>query len=74
MLYFALALLIVGQIAGVLGLAVTAAIATQIAWVLLLIGIVLLANRSDQRTASARNQRSASPSEPPSNYQAVESD
>ena len=42
MLYYALMFLVVGLIAGVLNLAGVAAVATQIAWVLFLIGIVLL--------------------------------
>ena len=42
MLYYALCFLIIGLVAGALGLAGVAAIASQIAWVLFLIGIVLL--------------------------------
>lgn len=42
MIYYALVFLIVGLIAGALGLAGIAAVASQIAWVLFLIGIVLL--------------------------------
>ena len=42
MLYYALMFLIVGLVAGALGLAGVAAIAGQIAWVLFLIGVVLL--------------------------------
>jgi uncharacterized membrane protein YtjA (UPF0391 family) len=42
MLYYALVFLIVGLIAGALGVYGVAAIASQIAWVLFLIGIVLL--------------------------------
>ncbi len=42
MLYYALVFLIVGLIAGALGLAGIAAVAGQIAWVLFLIGIVLI--------------------------------
>ena len=42
MLHYALMFLIVGLIAGALGLGGVAAIAGQIAWVLFLIGIVLL--------------------------------
>ncbi len=42
MIYYALVFLIVGLIAGALGLAGVAAVASQIAWVLFLIGIVLL--------------------------------
>ncbi len=41
-IYYALVFLIVGLIAGALGLAGVAAIAGQIAWVLFLVGIVLL--------------------------------
>jgi uncharacterized membrane protein YtjA (UPF0391 family) len=43
MIYYALMFLIVGLVAGVLGLVGVAAIASQIAWVLFLIGIILLA-------------------------------
>jgi uncharacterized membrane protein YtjA (UPF0391 family) len=43
MLYYAVAFLIVGLVAGALGLAGIAAEASQIAWILFLIGIVLLA-------------------------------
>jgi uncharacterized membrane protein YtjA (UPF0391 family) len=42
MLYYALVFLIVGLIAGALGITGVAAVASQIAWVLFLIGIVLL--------------------------------
>ena len=42
MLYYALIFLIVGLLAGALGVYGVAAIASQIAWVLFLIGIVLL--------------------------------
>jgi len=42
MLYYALMFLIVGLIAGAFGIYGVAAIASQIAWVLFLIGIVLL--------------------------------
>lgn len=42
MLYYALVFLVVGLIAGALGLFGVAAIATQISWILFLIGIVLL--------------------------------
>ena len=42
MLYYALVFLIVGLIAGALGLYGVAAVASQIAWVLFLIGVVLL--------------------------------
>ncbi len=42
MLYYALVFLVIGLIAGALGLFGVAAIASQIAWVLFLIGIVLL--------------------------------
>jgi uncharacterized membrane protein YtjA (UPF0391 family) len=42
MLYYALAFLVVGLIAGVLNLAGVAAIAIQISWILFVIGIVLV--------------------------------
>ena len=42
MIYYALVFLIVGLIAGALGVYGIAAVASQIAWVLFLIGIVLL--------------------------------
>jgi uncharacterized membrane protein YtjA (UPF0391 family) len=42
MLYYALVFLIVGLIAGALGLYSVAGVASQIAWVLFLIGIVFL--------------------------------
>ena len=42
MIYYALVFLIVGLVAGALGLFGIAAIAGQISWVLFLIGIVLL--------------------------------
>jgi uncharacterized membrane protein YtjA (UPF0391 family) len=42
MLYYALMFLIVGLIAGALGIYGVAAIASQVAWVLFLIGVVLL--------------------------------
>jgi uncharacterized membrane protein YtjA (UPF0391 family) len=42
MLYYALAFLVVGLIAGVLNLAGVAAIAVQISWILFVIGIVLV--------------------------------
>jgi len=42
MLYYALMFLVVGLIAGALGLFGIAAIASQIAWVLFLIGVVLI--------------------------------
>jgi uncharacterized membrane protein YtjA (UPF0391 family) len=42
MLYYALVFLIIGLIAGALGLFGVAAVASQIAWVLFLIGIILL--------------------------------
>ena len=42
MLYYALMFLVVGLIAGALNLAGVAAVATQISWILFLIGIVLL--------------------------------
>lgn len=43
MLYYALVFLVVGLAAGVLNLSGVAAIATQISWILFVIGIVLLA-------------------------------
>jgi uncharacterized membrane protein YtjA (UPF0391 family) len=42
MLYYALVFLVVGLIAGALGVSGVAAVASQIAWVLFLIGVVLL--------------------------------
>lgn len=42
MLYYALLFLLVGLVAGALGLFGVAAIASQIAWVLFLVGIILL--------------------------------
>src|SRR4026207_861373 len=42
MLYYALLFLLVGLVAGALGLFGVAAIASQIAWVLFLIGIILI--------------------------------
>ena len=42
MLYYALMFLIVGLIAGALGIYGVAAVASQIAWFLFLIGVVLL--------------------------------
>jgi len=42
MLYYALMFLIVGLVAGALGLFGIAAIAGQIAWVLFLIGVILI--------------------------------
>jgi uncharacterized membrane protein YtjA (UPF0391 family) len=42
MLYYALIFLVVGLIAGALGIYGVASIASQIAWVLFVIGIVLL--------------------------------
>jgi uncharacterized membrane protein YtjA (UPF0391 family) len=42
MLYYALMFLVVGLIAGALGLFGIAAIAGQIAWVLFLVGVVLV--------------------------------
>ncbi len=42
MLYYALIFLVVGLIAGALGLFGVAAVASQIAWVLFLIGVILL--------------------------------
>ena len=41
-LYYALMFLVVGLIAGALGIYGVAAVASQIAWVLFLIGVVLL--------------------------------
>jgi len=41
-LYYALAFLVVGLIAGALGLLGVAAVATQIAWILFLVGIILV--------------------------------
>jgi uncharacterized membrane protein YtjA (UPF0391 family) len=42
MLYYALMFLVVGLIAGVLGLFGVAQIASQIAWILFVVGIVML--------------------------------
>jgi uncharacterized membrane protein YtjA (UPF0391 family) len=42
MLYYALMFLLIGLVAGALGLFGVAAIASQIAWVLFLVGIILL--------------------------------
>jgi uncharacterized membrane protein YtjA (UPF0391 family) len=42
MLYYSLVFLIVGLIAGALGIYGVAAVASQIAWVLFLIGVVIL--------------------------------
>lgn len=42
MLYYALIFLVIGLIAGALGIYGVAAMASQIAWILFLIGIVLL--------------------------------
>ena len=42
MLYYALMFLIVGLIAGALGIYGVAAIASQIAWFLFLVGVILL--------------------------------
>ena len=54
MLHYALMFLIVGLIAGALGLAGVAAVAGQIAWVLFLIGIVLVViNLASGRRPSA---------------------
>ena len=41
-LYYALVFLIVGLIAGVLGATGVAAIASQIAWILFIVGVILL--------------------------------
>jgi uncharacterized membrane protein YtjA (UPF0391 family) len=43
MLYYALIFLVVGLVAGALGLMGVAAVASQISWILFLIGIVMLA-------------------------------
>jgi uncharacterized membrane protein YtjA (UPF0391 family) len=53
MLYYALVFLIVGLVAGALGIYGVAAIASQIAWVLFLIGIVLLVVHLISGTRSA---------------------
>ena len=42
MLYYALVFLVIGLIAGALGIYGVAAVASQIAWVLFLIGVVLI--------------------------------
>ncbi len=42
MLYYALMFLVVGLVAGALGLFGIAAVASQIAWVLFLIGVIIL--------------------------------
>jgi uncharacterized membrane protein YtjA (UPF0391 family) len=42
MLYYALVFLVIGLIAGALGLFGVAAVASQIAWILFLVGVVLL--------------------------------
>jgi uncharacterized membrane protein YtjA (UPF0391 family) len=42
MLYYSLMFLIVGLVAGALGLFGVAAVASQIAWLLFLVGVVLL--------------------------------
>jgi uncharacterized membrane protein YtjA (UPF0391 family) len=42
MLYYALMFLIVGLVAGALGLLGVAAVAGQIAWILFLVGVVIL--------------------------------
>ena len=42
MLYYALAFMLVGLVAGVLGLSGVASVATQISWILFSVGIVLL--------------------------------
>jgi uncharacterized membrane protein YtjA (UPF0391 family) len=42
MLYYALLFLVVGLVAGALGLLGVAAVASQIAWILFLVGIILL--------------------------------
>jgi uncharacterized membrane protein YtjA (UPF0391 family) len=43
MLYYALIFLLVGLVAGALGLMGVAAVASQISWILFLIGILMLA-------------------------------
>jgi uncharacterized membrane protein YtjA (UPF0391 family) len=53
MLYYALVFLIVGLVAGALGIYGVAAIASQIAWVLFLVGIVLLVVHLISGTRSA---------------------
>ena len=52
MLYYALVFLIVGLIAGALGLMGVAAVASRISWILFLIGILMLAIHlvADRRT------------------------
>jgi uncharacterized membrane protein YtjA (UPF0391 family) len=42
MIYYALVFLIVGLVAGALGIYTVASVASQIAWVLFLIGIILI--------------------------------
>ena len=42
MLYYALVFLVVGLLAGALGIFGVAAMATQIAWILFVIGVVLI--------------------------------
>jgi uncharacterized membrane protein YtjA (UPF0391 family) len=42
MLYYALMFLVVGLVAGALGLFGVAAVASQIAWILFLVGVILL--------------------------------
>ena len=42
MLYYALVFLVVGLVAGALGLFGVAAIAAQVSWILFLVGIILL--------------------------------
>jgi len=42
MIYYALVFLVLGLVAGALGVSGVAAVASQIAWVLFVIGIVLL--------------------------------
>jgi uncharacterized membrane protein YtjA (UPF0391 family) len=42
MLYYALMFLIVGLVAGALGLFGIAAVASQISWILFLVGVILL--------------------------------
>ena len=53
MIYYALVFLVVGLVAGALGLFGIAALAGQISWILFLIGIVLLVIHLVERAASA---------------------
>ena len=54
MLYYALVFLVVGLIAGVLGATGVAAIASQIAWIFFIIGVILLISPSRHRPERAR--------------------